>query len=131
MLHHMTVHFPIALLIVAGGIYLFALFRPEHPYSPAAFLLHILGTLGIGVSILSGNQVKSEIEVGSPAADILDQHEIWAYVMLWLFGMLLLWRYLRLKKITKMEERLFSLVFLLAIGMMVYSAFLGGNLADR
>jgi uncharacterized membrane protein len=130
MLHHMTVHFPIALLIVAGGIYLFALFRPEHPYSPAAFLLHILGTLGIGASILSGNQVKSEIDADSPAADILQQHEILAYVMLWLFGMLLVWRYLRLKKIKKMEERLFSIVFLLAIALMIYSAFQGGNLAE-
>lgn len=129
MLHHMTVHFPIALLIVSGGLYVFALFRPEHPYSPSAFLLHLLGTLGIGISILSGNQEKSNIEVGSPEAELLSQHEIWAYVLLWIFGMLLVWRYLRLKKIKTTEAGLFAILFWTGIACMLYSAWLGGNMS--
>lgn len=129
MLHHMTVHFPIALLIVSGGLYVFALFRPEHPYSPAAFLLHILGTIGIGISVLSGSQAKANIQAGSPEAELLSQHEIWAYVLLWLFGMLLIWRYLRLKKIKPLEQKLFAFTFIVAIGMMLYSAWLGGNMS--
>jgi uncharacterized membrane protein len=125
----MSVHFPIALLIVSGGLYVFAVFRPDHPYSPSAFLLHILGTIGIGLSVLTGNQEKANIIAGSPEAELLNQHEIWAYVLLWLFGMLLLWRYLRLQKIKPNEQKLFVLIFIVAIGLMLYSAWLGGNMS--
>ncbi len=126
MLHHMTVHFPIALLFVAGGLYIFAVFRPKHPYSQSAFLLHILGTLGMGISILTGRQQKSAVATGSPEALLLQTHEIWAYVLIWLFSMLLLWRYLRLNKIQHKEQWAFCLLFVIALGMMSYSAYLGG-----
>jgi len=128
MIHHMTVHFPIALLFVAGGLYVFGLFHPKHPYSQTAFLLHVIGVIGIGVSVLSGNTIKGEIAPETEAYELLQQHQIVGYVLLWLFGMLLVWRYLRLKKIGKIEHWGFIGLFVAGLGVVVYGAWLGGQM---
>ncbi|MEO0900236.1 MAG: DUF2231 domain-containing protein [Bacteroidota bacterium] len=126
--HPKWVHFPIALLITAGGIYLWTLLAKDKSWLRAAFLIHILGWIGCVASVLTGRQAENLI-VHTPAIqDLLSLHERLGYLITWLFAMLGIWMFLRLKKIAKWELILFSVLFWAGNGTMAYMGHLGGEM---
>lgn len=128
--HPISVHFPIAFLILAGGLYIYFLFKEDAFYFRAGKMLHVLGLGGLVLAMLTGRSASSKIGVNDPLADVLDNHEILGYAAIWAFSMLMVWVYLREKTFQKKgrEVFLFTLVFILFLILMSYSSYLGGEL---
>jgi uncharacterized membrane protein len=53
-LHPAVVHFPIALLVVAGGLEFWRLIRRQRASSPTAFLCLVIGTIASIVAVILG-----------------------------------------------------------------------------
>ena len=80
--HPMIVHFPIALILVgflADAAFLF--FKKEVCLSKTGLYLMVLGTLGAGAAVLSGNLFTIEPTEGS-IVEIFERHETLALVTL-------------------------------------------------
>ncbi len=127
-LHPATVHFPIALLLASLGFYAVHLWKQEEYYQRTGLLLHVIGVISMAVAVLTGNQAQSAVEDLPGLEDILQQHQISGFVLLWLLGMMLIWRYLRQKRMPKWEAWLFVGVYVAAMGLMAYSSHLGGTM---
>jgi len=131
-LHPPSVHFPIALLTVAGAFYVWAFLRENESAFKAATLLHTLGILGVIVSVVLGKVASSSLEMTPGLDPLLRQHEVMAYGILWSFGMLWLWQYLRNKSLgsayARRERVFFVLIFCISWAFMAYSAHLGGKM---
>ncbi|MEO0470086.1 MAG: DUF2231 domain-containing protein [Bacteroidota bacterium] len=128
-LHPALVHFPIALLVVSGGFYVVAVWQNNQPEVPkTAFVLHLLGMIGMVLAIFSGLQAEGDAQLTEEVDAILGRHEILGYGVLWMYGMLYVWHYLRKGKQTQTEKIIFVLVFVGISLAMLYSASLGGEL---
>ncbi|MEM6804193.1 MAG: DUF2231 domain-containing protein [Bacteroidota bacterium] len=128
--HPISVHFPIAFLILSGGLYIYSLFQEDIFYFRSGKMLHVLGVVGLVIAMLTGRSASSEIGANDPLADLLDTHELLGYAAIWAFSMLLVWVYLREKAFpTKRKEAgLFAFVYLLFLFLMSYSSYLGGEM---
>lgn len=126
--HPQTVHFPIAFLILAGGLYVISHFQEDNFWSRAGFYLHIAGVLGLVVAIFSGQQAESAVVQTSEIHDLITNHERLAYLVTWLFGMLLIWKYLRRNNKGPIEHWAFVILFIGSIFIMAYGSHLGGTL---
>lgn len=128
-LHPQTVHFPIALLIVAAGIYVFSLFSLQDFYRRVAYLLHALGLIGLVLATFSGRQAEAMLIEKTPEVEqLLFRHEWLAYTSIWLFAMMLVWQYLRAFKMKHVERLIFTLAFILFSGLLIYSSHIGGSM---
>ena len=126
--HPQTVHFPIALLIVAGAFYLYGLVKRSTNYSQTAFLLHLIGVGGLVFAVLSGRQAVGEVVHTESIAALIETHELIGYFATWLFSMLLIWQYLRKEKLKRAEELIFVILFISFLGLMSYGSHIGGQL---
>lgn len=127
-LHPATVHFPIALLLASLGFYAVHQWKQEAYYQRTGFLLHLIGVISMVIAVLTGNQAQSAIEGIPVLEDIVQQHQISGFVLLWLLSMMLIWRYLRQERMQSLERWLFLGLFFAAMGLMTYSAHLGGTM---
>ena len=79
LLHPMTVHFPIALLLTGGVAWLVALVTPGRErlafQRPAATVLLAAGTVGAWMAVWSGNLADQAIGRDVPNAPLLEDHE--------------------------------------------------------
>lgn len=125
----MSVHFPIAFLYLAGGLYLFHAFKSEAFYFRMAKLVHTLGLVGLILAMISGRIAASEIEIDSPLTELVRNHEIFGYGAIWAFSMMLVWVYLRSTYMKRGESGLFIGIFVLFLLLLGYSSSLGGEIA--
>jgi uncharacterized membrane protein len=126
--HPQTVHFPLALLWTAGGLLLYGLWKPSGQWRPTIMLMQALGTAGLALAIISGLQAEARVIRTETVAVLLDRHELLGYLSLWVFGLLLIWYYLRAQRFQRREQWLYSLLFLLAALLMTYGAYAGGQM---
>ena len=132
-LHPLIVHFPIALLYVAGGLYVGFGIKKDPFFYRAGKWAHGAGLIGMLMAILTGRSEKGGLEVGEEAATILNQHELWGYLGFWVLIMVGLWIYLRDRKLGSPEgamgEKWGGLAgYVLGIAMMTFAASQGGEL---
>lgn len=127
-IHPQVVHFPIAILLVAGGFYLVSIFHQERQYHWFAYLLHGIGVVSSALAVLSGRWGSNGINIPSTARSIMNQHEWLAYGVLWGFALLWIWQYLRQNRMNKNEKVGFLVVFGLVAMMLAYSSHLGGTM---
>lgn len=127
--HPMTVHFPIAWLLLAGLCYIGRLRWPEHPLAKSSPWLHVGAVSTILLAILSGRAALDDLGELTPVArSVFDQHELGAYILLWANAMLLVWVYLRFRRMKPREQAFFALVFwTIQIGL-IYQGHLGGQM---
>lgn len=93
-----------------------------------AYVLHLAGSLALIPAIFSGRSVQAELPAEPAYADWLSQHEWMAYVYSWLFGLMLVWQYLRAQRMNASEGWAFTLLYLLVAAFMGYAAHVGGKL---
>lgn len=98
-LHPATVHFPIAFLLLASGAGLLYLYwRPLDLLRTLTWWPMRLGWLGTLVAMLTGLLAQSGLPPDAPYRTVLNGH-ITSGVALWvLYGLLLYWQWLFLKK---------------------------------
>lgn len=125
-LHGMIVHFPIALLFVAVGLELLALYGPwRERLRPAVVITLVIGTLGALAAVLTGpDRYLRGIAIGSI-------HERMAKITLLIFVVLTAWRLLSLRRQrteSAMSTALFLVIGLVGLGTLSYTGYLGGKL---
>lgn len=123
----MLVHFPLAFLLAAGGFYAYALWKNKHLDETMAWRLHLLGIVGLVAAVLSGRSAVSGVVQTERIRNYIETHELTGNIVLWMFLLLALWRYLRAGKLGRLEAWLFVGVFLLASALMVWGAWEGGH----
>ncbi|MEZ4774764.1 MAG: DUF2231 domain-containing protein [Bacteroidia bacterium] len=124
--HPQTVHFPIALLYTAFGLFVWHAVRPQDWVTRSANLLHVLGLVAMILSIFSGRQAESMVEVSAETADILQRHELLGYLSIWLFTGLWVWQFIRHGKMGSVGKWVFLALFAASLGAMSYGAHEGG-----
>jgi uncharacterized membrane protein len=127
-LHPLIVHFPIALLFVAGGFYMYALIKSSESIFSTGSLLHLIGSLSFIVAILTGQQAESAVTHTHEIHEIITQHELLSYISIWVFALMYIWQMLRNKKFLQVEKLGFVGLFVIALCVMGYSAHLGGKM---
>ncbi|MDX1908828.1 MAG: DUF2231 domain-containing protein [Bacteroidia bacterium] len=128
--HPFSVHFPVALLLVAGVSYGVSLFRDTAFFRRAGLYLHLLGVSGLVLAILTGRAAQAAARSQHPPEDLIRQHELSGYVVLWLAAMLLVWVWLR-PKATRREFMAITLILAAVLGLLIWDASLGGTLVYR
>lgn len=127
-LHPQSVHFPIAILLLAGGIYIFAHFQKKETYYPMAYLLHSIGVIGAIIGILTGRWASTDVNIEGEVKSILNQHEWLGYICLWLYALLWVWQYLRQKRMSNKESIGFLFIYVAVSCLLAYMAHLGGEM---
>jgi uncharacterized membrane protein len=94
----------------------------------AGGLLHLAGILGLIVALFSGMQAEGSVVHTQTIHALIKKHELLSYILIWGFGLLYVHYLLRKKSAIRMERIGFITVFCVFLGLMTYSAFLGGKM---
>ncbi len=127
-LHPKIVHFPIAMLFLAGAFYILHLFIKNQRLDRFGFILHLGGTLGTVAAIISGNYAESTIVQTEAIHHIVEEHEFLGMLTGWSFGILLVWAYLRQRSRFLIERISFAIIFAACLGILIIGASHGGQL---
>ncbi|MFN0203973.1 MAG: DUF2231 domain-containing protein [Bacteroidia bacterium] len=127
-MHPLIVHFPIALLFFSGALYAFALVKNHANFLQFASLSHLVGTISIIAAIISGQQAEAQTIHTHDIHAIIERHGLLSWVCIWAFALLYVWQLLRIKKNIAWEKYLFLAVFMGMLGLIGYSAHLGGQM---
>jgi uncharacterized membrane protein len=131
-LHPVVDHFSVALLFTAVLIDLIGSLAPNRIWLRyTAVTLMILGALAAGGSFFTGDMEADRIwkALGPPAKDVLKTHaELGEYLAI-TFGVLALWRILiQAAGFVAGSRPIYLIVAIVAIGVLGYTAHLGGSL---
>ncbi|MEM7370717.1 MAG: DUF2231 domain-containing protein [Bacteroidota bacterium] len=124
----MSVHFPIALSITAAGCYLYGLVQKDAAAWKGGYVLHIVATISSLIAILTGRSSRGDLELTPTLESLLQTHELTGYLLIWLLAMLLIWQYLRIRKMTRSEKGIFLLLYMLVLGILTYGSWIGGKM---
>ncbi len=128
-LHPLSVHFPIALLMVGFLFDLVSLaFRKEHCLAKAGFWLMLLGTLGAVGAYFTGEYFSRTLS--GPLGELKETHELWAKITMWTMVAASVVRVFAV--ITKKDRGVLKwvvfLLFLAGAVLVSYTGLLGGSL---
>lgn len=134
LLHPAAVHFPVAILLLGLAVEGFSHLRPNaQELTRAASGLLWLGTLCAWAAFGLGLLAEETAPHVPPAWETLAEHETLGYWTVGLFSALSLWRLWAVRKgrTTRRWARVFLTVWLLSAGVLVSTAFHGGELVFR
>lgn len=127
--HPLIIHFPIVLLIAAGLAYfMYALQADDAFYLRVANLAHVGGFIFAALSIFTGNQAESAIPHPPELHEMIEQHALLAWVVVWTSAVLFLWQMLRSKRWSNVEKWVFVVLFFFMLGFLLYGSHLGGRM---
>ena len=92
------------------------------------WMLHLAGFAGMVIAVFSGRSAESELAETGSWAELLEQHELMGYVAAWVFALLAIWQYLGLGKKSATGKWIYLGIYLIAVGVMAYGAWLGGTM---
>lgn len=125
-LHALLNDLPAALLATAVLFDLIGTRRPG--FRQVGFWTMIAGGIGGAAAVLSGLQAEEHIAHGDAVHRVMETHEQLGLITLGIFGVLILWRIVREKRMAG-AERVASLVFSLAgVAVLVATGLYGGRL---
>jgi uncharacterized membrane protein len=144
-LHPLIIHFPIALLLIAPlFILLAAILRPQkgRPYMVTAFILLMLGTLSLFVSVETGEAAAELVDRSVDLDAVLKAHETMASqsqalftALSVMFAAIIFLPYLFKRRDQRLYTTVFPLLFLVLYGIgsfsLVRTAHAGGRLVHQ
>ncbi|HSP12011.1 MAG TPA: DUF2231 domain-containing protein [Salegentibacter sp.] len=83
--HPLSVHFPVALLLVATLFKIVSLWSRQKVWPQAGSILLGLGVLGAWIAIYTGNQADGIVSRQLCDPTVLKEHENMAYITAWIF----------------------------------------------
>jgi uncharacterized membrane protein len=98
----------------------------QHAWTKAGFVLHLSSLIFCIVAILTGDYEESRIAQTPAIHQLAETHETLAMVATWGLGLLAVWAYLRQQASSPLERIAFLLAYFGMIGLIGYSAHLGG-----
>lgn len=127
-IHPQTVHFPVAFIIGAFVSLAIYAYHKDIFFRRMGFVLHGVGSLGMVIAIITGRIASNQIANDSHASEVLKWHEISSYISIVLNMLFWIWMYLRLYKMNHKELIILLIAYTVALGSMIYTAYLGGTL---
>lgn len=127
--HPMAVHFPIALLIVSVFLDFLRVAAKKEIFEKSGFHLLVLGVVSAAIAVIFGLLAEDAAPKISVVHDIIETHEILAFVTTGIFAALLIIRYIFIRKNNFDKIRIvYLIVSVVGIGILLTTAFLGGEL---
>jgi uncharacterized membrane protein len=127
-LHAALNDLPTALLVTAALFELLALATRREAFRQVSFWTLIVGALGGAAAVISGLQAEEHIAHGDAVHQVMETHELLAFVTLGIFGALALWRLLRERRMGRAERALALAATLAGAGVLIATAAYGGRL---
>lgn len=129
--HPLSVHFPIALLLIASLFKAVGLWSSKLTWSHGGRILLALGVIGIWIAIYTGDLADGIVSRQLCDPTILKTHENYAYITAWLFsGALILDLIVAFTEFLK-KKAIFLIIVLLMLtgsGFLTYVGHLGAEL---
>jgi uncharacterized membrane protein len=125
-LHPAIVHFPIVLLLSAGGLYVAGWLMRKPSVETIGFVFHALGVVACILAILSGD-IEAD-RVYAQGEDRLSQHELLGTIATYGYGILAIWAFLRQKSSFFAEKIGFLILFFGLYGCIAIGASIGGEM---
>lgn len=130
--HPLSVHFPIALLLIATLFKCASLFLKTKTWENAGSFLLYLGAIGAWVSIFTGDMADGIVSRELCDPTVLKDHENAAWTLVWLFSTASLIDLIRITNIISLKPKLIKVVAILLMlvgsGFLMYTGHLGANL---
>ena len=127
-LHAMLNDLPAALLVTAVLFDLIALATRRPGFRQVGFWAMLAGAVGGVLAVLSGLQAEEHIDHGEAVHRIMETHEQLALITLGVFGVLVLWRILRERRMGGGERAASIVLSLTGIGVLVATGLYGGRM---
>src|SRR6056297_576709 len=122
--HPLSVHFPIAILLVAFLFKLIALGSAKELWIQGGTLLLLLGTIGVWIAIYTGDLADGIVSRKICDPTVLKEHQNLAYVTAWLFTASLLLDLLKFSKTQYIKQKNKLLSILCIITLTIGSSYL-------
>ncbi len=81
-IHPLFVHFPIALLILAGVLDAIAVVRRDESLHRAAWFTLFFGVLAMIATVVTGLRAEDTVAHGGAAHELMERHEFYAFTLL-------------------------------------------------
>lgn len=126
--HAFAVHFPVAFLVVSTILYGCWLVVRRELLATLFVVTASIGLVGLAAAVITGQfQVDAQITDGG-FVEVFRQHENLAYYALSAFYGAFMWYIVRRKKMEYTEQWLLLVAQLVALGVVLYTAHIGGVL---
>lgn len=130
--HPLSVHFPIALLLIATLFKCFSLFSKSKTWENAGSFLLYAGVVGAWISIFTGDMADGIVSRELCDPTVLKEHENSAWTLVWLFSFASVVDILRLTQIFSLKSKIIKVISLVLMiigsGFLVYTGHLGAKL---
>jgi uncharacterized membrane protein len=127
-LHALLNDLPAALLATAVIFDLIALAARRLSFRQVGFWTMLAGAVGGVLAVLSGLQAEEHIAHGDAVHRVMETHERLGLISLGVFGVLMLWRIVREKRMAAAERALSVVVSLGGLCVLVATGLYGGRL---
>ena len=128
LLHPIVNHFTIALFIVAVVLDIIGLLTKKEYFHTAGWINLVFAAISGVLSLITGLLAEGKVTHSEAAHEIIETHEALGFVIVGCIVVLLVWRLVLKGKFPVKAMILYLLIGLAGIGVMIRSAFLGGEL---
>ena len=126
-LHAALNDLPPALLLVAVLFEILGVLNKRDTLRAAGYWTLVTGVAGALLAIGSGLMAEDVVEHTDPAHEIMERHETLAFIVLGVFGVMLLWRLVR-RAMAPAERSAYLIVGIAGVAVLVATSKLGGSL---
>ena len=127
-LHAALNDLPTALLLTAVFFDVVAMVSRRPLFRQMGFWTMVVGAVGAVAAVISGLQAEEHIAHGEAVHRVMGTHERLAFVTLGIFGVVVLWRIVREKRMAAIERLLTVILSLGGVGVLFATARFGGKL---
>ncbi len=127
-LHAALNDLPTALLLTAALFDVLALATRRESFRLVSFWTLVVGAVGGAAAVLSGLQAEEYISHGDAVHRVMETHELLGFVTLGVFGVLVVWRIARERRMGMREQAVGVVLALAGAGVLIATGLYGGRL---